>query len=284
MDRSQASAPEGSKSWIEAGGAKLAVRRWGSGQPVICLHAIGHDSTDFAPFAARVGEGFEVIALDWPGQGDSPRDTGPVTAAHYANLLEAAIPLLCKQPPIVLGNSIGGTAALIHAARRLESLRGLVLCDTGGLGPIGARERKAIGLLAAMFRAGSRRAWWYPAAFALYYGLVLPRAPERRRQIIASAYDIAPVLAEAWEGFAAPESDLRELAECIQTPTLFAWARGDQIIAWKASEPAARRFPRHAIRMFKGGHAPFLEDPDAFAQAFLDGVANLEKPMAAQAA
>ncbi|HEX6865653.1 MAG TPA: alpha/beta fold hydrolase, partial [Caulobacteraceae bacterium] len=150
---------------IESGGARLAVKRWGAGQPVVCLHAIGHGADDFAPFADRVGPGFEVIAIDWPGQGASPLDGGPVTAAHYADLLEAALPKLCKGPAILIGNSIGGAAAITLAARRPEAVKGLVICNSGGLAPVGPVERRAIALLTAFFRAGERGAGWFKPAF-----------------------------------------------------------------------------------------------------------------------
>jgi pimeloyl-ACP methyl ester carboxylesterase len=212
---------------------------------------------------------FEVIALDWPGQGDSPADGGPVTPEHYADLLDAALPQLCEQPPVLIGNSIGGATAIVYAARR--PVRALVLCNSGGLAPVGPTERRAIALLAAFFRAGARGAWWFKAAFAAYYRLILPRAPQRRRQIVATAYEIAPVLAEAWEGFARPEADLRSLAATITAPTLFAWAKGDKILPWAKSAAGAGRFPRHSVHLFNGGHSAFLEDADAFAEVFREG-------------
>lgn len=259
----------------------LDVRRWGSGAPVVCLHAIGHSTTDFEAFAARVGEGFEVIAVDWPGQGASPHDGGPVTADHYADLIEALLPKLTKQPAIVIGNSIGGAAAIVLAARRPDLVRALVLCNAGGLAPVGAMERRAIGALTSFFQAGARRAWWFKAAFAAYYAMVLPRAPKRRREIVDTAYEIAPLLAQAWASFAQPEADIRRLAEKVKAPTLFAWAKSDQIIPWAKSRAAAARFPHHQVRLFRGGHAAFLEDTDAFAEAFREGVAKLNAPMAA---
>ena len=270
--------PKPDLAFIEAAGARLAVRRWGSGEPVVCLHAIAHSGEDFAPFAARVGEGFEVIALDWPGQGDSPPDSRPADAGRYADILDAALPKLCGRPPILIGNSIGGAAAIVFAARRPEAVRALVLCNAGGLAPVGPRERKAIALLVAFFRAGERRAWWFGAAFAAYYRLILPRAARRRRQIVAGAYEAAPVLVQAWESFARPDADLRPLGPTIQTPTLFAWAKGDKIIPWSKSKDGALGFPRHAVHLFRGGHAAFLEDADAFAAVFREGVLKLQSP------
>ena len=102
--------------FIEAGGTVVAVKRQGQGQPVICLHATGHGGRDFEGFAAAMtGKGFETIMVDWPGQGASPPDEGkvPASAARYAQILRALILQLgLSQRPILLGNSIGGAAAL----------------------------------------------------------------------------------------------------------------------------------------------------------------------------
>ena len=249
---------------IEAAGERLFVRRWGRGVPILCLHAIGHDSRDFEGLAQAVGGEFEIVALDWPGQGQSPRGTGPVTAQHYAAVAVDATVALGLGRPVVLGNSIGGTAAILMGAAGAP-VRGLVLCDPGGLARIDGTARRIIGWLAAMFRAGARGAAWYRWAFDLYYRQVLPRAPRRRREIVAAAYEIAPVLAQAWEGFSGPEADLRALAPTVTAPVLLAWSKGDQIIAWSRCRAAALTFPRHELRLYRGGHSAFLEDQDAFA-------------------
>src|SRR5258707_1269582 len=93
--------------WIEAAGAKLAVMRRGKGQPVVCLHAIGHGARDFEPVADLIAKDFEIIALDWPGQGRSLPDAQPPSAQRYAQILLATLEALKIERPIVIGNSIG---------------------------------------------------------------------------------------------------------------------------------------------------------------------------------
>jgi pimeloyl-ACP methyl ester carboxylesterase len=44
----------------------------GSCPPVVLLHAALHDRTDFAPVAEALGQGRRLLALDWPGHGESP--------------------------------------------------------------------------------------------------------------------------------------------------------------------------------------------------------------------
>src|SRR5579864_8866039 len=76
-------------TWIDAGGTRLAAMRRGNGKPVLCLHAIGHGARDFEPLANLVGDAFEIIALDWPGQGLSPADDKTPTAVRYGRARSA---------------------------------------------------------------------------------------------------------------------------------------------------------------------------------------------------
>jgi pimeloyl-ACP methyl ester carboxylesterase len=253
-----------------AAGARVAVARKGRGPAVVCLHATGHGARDFELFADRVGDSFEVIAVDWPGQGLSPSDAAPASAHRYSQILEELIPALTSTPVIVVGCSIGGAAAIELAARRSDLVRALVLCDPGGLVAIDPAVRFIIGRMTAFFAAGARGARWFPWAFSKYYGLVLSGAPARmqRERIVASAREIAPVLAEAWASFGQPSADLRALAPMVKCPTLFAWAKHDRVIPWDRCKAAATMFPDHRVEMFEAGHAAFLEDPDPFAASF----------------
>jgi len=263
-------------SLIEVGGTRLAVKRDGVGLPVICLHATGHGGRDFEGFATTMAlRGFEVITMDWPGQGASPSDaTGaPASARRYAELLGGLIAKLELQvPPILVGNSIGGAAALSFATGAPGMTKALVLCNPGGLAPLNAVAQIAIAAMIRFFAAGERGASWFHTAFALYYQLVLPgpAARNQRARIVAASLETAPVMRQAWESFRSDAADLRTAAQGLHLPCLFAWAKADRIVALKASLPAISAIPNAQLRQFEGGHSAFAEDPDAFNQAFLD--------------
>ncbi len=276
MDRRAATGvPEGSPR-IKVDGVELAVRREGAGPAVVCLHAIGHGGGDFDAFAAAMRDRFEVIRLDWPGQGRSGDDHHPASAARYADLLTGAVEQLGVERPILLGNSIGGAAAVIHAAR--APVRALVLCDPGGLVAVDATVRRFCGAFAQFFRAGERGAGWFGTMFALYYRLVLPSAAAttQRRRIVASGHEIAPVLAQAWESFGREEADIRALAAGLDAPVWFAWAKSDRFVPLGFCRPAIADMRRATISVFPGGHAPFLEQPQAFVSGFERFAAGLE--------
>lgn len=261
---------------IDCGGTRLAVSREGKGPAVVCLHAVGHGGRDFDDFAAAIRDDFEVIRIDWPGQGRSDPDPVPADAARYAELLGMVLERLEVRRPVILGNSIGGAAAILHAARC--DVRALVLCDSGGLLPSSQLLRGITALFVRFFRAGERGASWFDRAFAFYYrALVLPAAPaaEQRARIIRAGREVAPVLRAAWQSFGRPESDLRVLAAGLDIPVWCAWAKGDKVVPLWLCRPALRRLKRGRIDVFPGGHAPFLEAPDAFVAGFRRFMAGL---------
>lgn len=261
-------------------GVTLAVKRWGSGTPVMCLHAVGHGSGDFADLATHLGEGFELIAIDWPGMGRSPADGRPVRARHFATLAVEVADTLRLDRPLVIGNSIGGAAAIIAAASAPGRFAGLVLCNPGGLGVVDAAARFVIGRMAAFFRAGARGEWWFPLAFAAYYRrMVLTRAPAKARRdlVIAAGPALAPMLVEAWEGFGEADSDLRPLAPKLALPVWLAWAKLDQFVSWGRAKAAVAAMPHHRVTLFRGGHCAFLEDPYAFAAGFRAFAADIQQ-------
>lgn len=262
---------------VHVDGVDLAVSRAGAGLPVVCLTAIGHDAHDFDALVQRLGDRFEFIRLEWPGHGGSGPDAAPASAARYADLLSGAIAALGIERPVLIGNSIGGAAALIHASR--APVRGLVMCNSGGLVKVGADVRALCGAFSAFFAAGARGAWWYPALFARYYRLVLPAkaAKVQRTRIIARCREVAGVLSQAWASFGRPEADLGDLAAGLRVPVWVAWARGDRVIPLSRCRATLARIPSANLTLFDGGHSAFLEDPDAFAAGFEVFAASLPR-------
>jgi pimeloyl-ACP methyl ester carboxylesterase len=262
-------------SRVSVDGVALSVKRCGRGAPVVCLSAIGHDALDFAPLAQRLGDRHEFICIEWPQHGDSGLDRQPASAARYATLIGGALTSLGIDRPIILGNSIGGAVAILHAAR--NPVRGLVLCDSGGLVEVTPTIARFCRTFARFFSAGERGAWWYPYAFAAYYKLVLPEpaATHQRSRIVARATQIAPVLREAWTSFAAPEADIRAVAAGLDVPIWVAWATRDRVIPLRACRPAIDAMRGATLDTFDAGHSAFLEQPDAFAAGFAGFIARL---------
>lgn len=261
---------------MRAAGEQIAVNRTGAGKPVLCLSATGHGGRDFEAFTKLiVDQGFEVVTLDWPGHGNSPKVQAEslVSARHYAQILVELIPQLWQDGarPLLLGNSIGGAAAIMAAVAYPNYVAGLVISNAGGLAPLDPVARFVIARMVAFFRAGKRGAAWFPLIFSFYYRLVLQRGPahDQRKRIVKAAPELASLLASAWASFGRSDADIRALVPQLPIPVLWAWAKHDLIVAWSRSRSAAMDAPNCDYTLFPGGHSPFLEAPDAFAKRFL---------------
>ncbi len=263
---------------VDVGGVRLAYNDDGQGPAVICLHAIGHGASDYARLSLKLRARYRVIALDWPGQGRSGADSEPPSPWRYAQLLEAFIEQLKLDRVVLIGNSIGGGAALRYTAAHLQRVRGLVLCNPQGLDRGGRAARLFCNLMARFFHAGVRGKPWFGKAFARYYQMVLPspEAETQRGRIVAAGYENAEVLEGAWRSFAQAQADARALVPQIRCPVQFCWAMRDRFIPLARSREAVLKFANARVEKFLlSGHSAFLEERvhfDHVLDRFLDGL------------
>jgi 4,5:9,10-diseco-3-hydroxy-5,9,17-trioxoandrosta-1(10),2-diene-4-oate hydrolase len=257
--------------WVSVLGVNIAVHDSDpdSQKPVIfCLHAIGHGSSDYAAFEARFKAAYRIIAFDWPGQGASGDDTEAASAQRYAALFAALVDQLNVKSVIILGNSIGGSVAVRYAAAYPDNVRALMLADSAGFdsNPAGILPGLFISHIERKMRTGVAGDPQFGKWFRDYYAdiLIAPAARSQRDAIVASAYEIAPVLAQAWASFKQSDADIRALARELRVPVFVGWARDDRVIRWSRNRSAIEKIPNVEIHLFEGGHAAFLESPDAF--------------------
>jgi len=243
--------------------AELGITSTGTGPSLVLLHANGGDHRDFgAVVDALAASGWRVTTVDWPGHGASPR-LEPETAVGFGELLPDVLDRLGGSH-VVLGNSVGGFAALHASAHRPDLVAGLVLVSPGGFTP------RWIGTTLACRLIGSR-----PVAARAYR--TLPRLYLRERNAdVAAAIGRAEdasrspertqVFAGIWRSFADPGHDARPLAAAVRCPTLLAWGTRDPILPWRLDGRRARAaLPDAEIVTFAGaGHQPFIERPGEF--------------------
>jgi pimeloyl-ACP methyl ester carboxylesterase len=240
----------------------------GAKPAVFCLHAIGHGSSDFDAFRAAFAERYRVVAVDWPGHGASGPDTHAADAQRYTALFTALVEQLDAKPLIVLGNSMGGAVAIRYAAAKPQQVRALILSNTGGMdeNPGGFVPKLFIGHIAKKMRQGADGSPRFKQWFQDFYAdiLITPAARRQREAIVDSGYEVAPLLAQAWESFGREDSDVRGAAQSLGMPVLVAWAAQDKLIRWSRNREAVERIPKVEVHHFEAGHAPFLETPESF--------------------
>jgi pimeloyl-ACP methyl ester carboxylesterase len=240
----------------------VAVRTTGSGPAVVLLHANGGDHRDFDAVLGHLADRYTVHALDWPGWGDSPAGTQP-SAVGYAEVLTRLLGELSDGPFVLVGNSVGGFAAIRAAAQRPDLVRSIVLVDPGGFTP------RWLGSVVACRAVGSAR-------LAPMMMRTLPRLYLRRRgawvdevraRAVRSSTDqrLVDAFRAVWQSFAHPDHDAQDAAESLSLPTLLIWGRRDPVLPWPVDGRRARRALGHAeVVALPCGHQAHVEMPHEF--------------------
>lgn len=230
---------------------------------MILLHANPGDSQDFDAVIPILSEQYTVISIDWPGYGQSdPLGANEtVTVLSYYRVLLEFIDALLLPSAIVVGNSIGGNAAVRLAAAHPEKVAALVLVSPGGFTPQNLISRNFCRLQGSRFSIP-------PYLLASVYlnqrtatvNDMLKRAKTNQASPEALALNRA-----MWRSFGKPENDLSRIAQTITKPTLLMFGARDPLIsATKDGNVAAKSMSEARLLVAPCGHAPFAEIPDYF--------------------
>jgi pimeloyl-ACP methyl ester carboxylesterase len=247
----------------------LAHDRTGSGPPLLLVHGLGSCKEMWRPVVPALATEREVIALDLPGFGSSPR--GPGTVAGLVGAVAAFADELGIDGWHVAGNSLGGGVALGLGA--LGAARSVC-----GISPIGfANDREALYARAvlATTRVLSRAA--APAAATL----ARPRWLRASMQHIAARPGrMPPGDAALWTRACADAPAFWDLLRDAphwdvvppSCPTTIAWGDRDRLLIFSRQAPRARRVlpaARHVV-LHGCGHVPTWDDPEQVARAILE--------------
>lgn len=145
----------------------LAYDDAGSGPLVVAVPGMGDLRSTYDELrAALLAAGYRVVTTDLRGHGDSSagfaRYGDEATAADVAALVEH----LGAGPAVVVGNSMGASAAAVLAADRPDLVRALVLVSPFLRDPAAGAAQRA--LLGVAYRVLLARPWG-AAAWAWYY-------------------------------------------------------------------------------------------------------------------
>jgi pimeloyl-ACP methyl ester carboxylesterase len=248
---------------VQTRAGEVAYSDVGDGPVVVLLHATLHDRHDFDAIAPSLSRDHRVIALDWPGHGDSP---APVpnyrpTAASFADALADVVAALDLPPAAIVGNSVGGFAAARLAIAEPQRVSRLVLVNTGGFvaNPATKLYCRTLGNPSVMKRILPRFVRSYMKATSDNDHAVQERVLAR-----ASTPDGVALTAALWRSFASPDYDLRPHADRITAPCLIVWGSKDTAAPMLVGRATAAAIPGSRLEVLPTGHAVFSSDPDGF--------------------
>jgi pimeloyl-ACP methyl ester carboxylesterase len=242
---------------------EVAYSDSGEGPVVVLLHAALHDRHDFDAIVPSLRRDHRVIAVDWPGHGDSPApapDYQP-TAASFADVLVDVVAALDLPPAAFIGNSVGGFAAARLAITDPQRVSRLVLVNTGGFvaNPVTSLFCRLLGTPSVMKRV-------LPWSIRSYMKATSENDHAVEERVLARAHTREGVVLTAalWRSFAAPEHNLLPYAQRITTPCLIVWGSRDTVALMRFGHATAAAIPGSRLEVLPTGHVVFSSDPDGF--------------------
>jgi 4,5:9,10-diseco-3-hydroxy-5,9,17-trioxoandrosta-1(10),2-diene-4-oate hydrolase len=251
---------------LDAGGGRIRYLRTGAGPPVVLLHGFAASIYTWKDVIPALAASHEVVALDFPGFGDSsiPR---PLDVAAYPGHVLAVMDRLGIGRASLVGNSLGGLVAIELAAEHPARVERLVLLDSAGFN------------LAPEDRPRLLRIVGSPAVAPL-----LARLPVRRRLVAFGLrqvfHDDGLVTDERIDAYARPmmrpgaiaataellagrvPGSIEDRLARVRAPVLILWGREDRWIPMAHARRFADLLPGARLAILDGcGHVPQEEKP-----------------------
>jgi FAD/FMN-containing dehydrogenase/pimeloyl-ACP methyl ester carboxylesterase len=242
-----------------------AVLEGGDGPPVVLLHGPGGYAAHWLRVIPGLAGSHRVVAPDLPGHGASePLDGERDVLAWLAELIEDT----CAEPPVLVGNALGGAIAARFAIAHGDRIRRVVLVDTLGLVPFDPAPefgRALHDFMAQPDEDTHERLWQYCA-----HDLDGVRGALGERWAPFSAYNVDRARTRG----AAGDALMQELGlpaieglERIAVPVALVWGRDDLANPLAVAEATAAQqgWPLHVIE--DCADDPPIEQPDALLRA-----------------
>jgi 2-hydroxy-6-oxonona-2,4-dienedioate hydrolase len=266
---------------LDVAGLRIHYVTAGEGPPVVLLHGAGDSAFDWSWVMPALAGHHHVYAPDLPGFGDSAKPRVEYSSTFLAGFLGAFMEALGIQRASVVGNSVGGVAALRLTLSQPEKVAFLSLVDSGGLGkavspgilPILLPGLGEVGIAWARTPLGAaQRAWWRA-------GLLFSRPARAPVKWIAEQRRLArlPGFLEATLSALRAGIDLAGQREVllnelprVAVPTLVVWGALDGVFPKRQAGAAVERLPKGRLAVIPAcGHLPHVEAPEQFLSALL---------------
>jgi pimeloyl-ACP methyl ester carboxylesterase len=256
-------------SEIEGLRVQFRVRGPAAGETLLMLHGWGQSSLSFMAAASALEEQFRLLTPDLPGFGFSEAPQGAWGSAEYARVAAALVKSAGYERVNVLGHSFGGKVALGLATAYPEMVKRLVIVASPIVRlPLEGSERRG----GSAYRMLRRVASVTPGPLReriLAWGRNRYGSADYR-----AAGPLRPTLVRV------VNEDWRPALPALQAPVLLLWGSEDTEVPLRVAEEALRELPQAELRVIEGaGHFPFLDKPEAFAEAVAQFLAAMDDPL-----
>ncbi len=245
-------------------GSNVAYDEIGMGKPIVFVHGACENSS-FWNHQRILSDRFKIITIDLPGHGKSSPLSREIEIRNYSDIVSEFLSRTCKEPPILVGHSMGGAITLLNAIEHSNSLKGVVLVCSGA----------KLGVLPSI-REGLRsrfeetvKAVVGPRQFSSKTNLETIRFVTN--EILKCNNGIAASDYEACNSF-----DVRQKLQSIQIPVLIIAGEEDKMTPATWSSYLKENIPKSKLIVMRdASHLPMLERPAEFNRHLIEFVSSI---------
>lgn len=260
--------------YADVNGVKIYYELYGKGETVVFLNGILANTLNWMYQVPFFSKRFQVLLLDFRGQGKSEKPTMKYPMETHADDLKALMDHLNMKKVHLVGISYGGEVALIFAIKYPERLRSLVVaCAVSHISPV-VKAMAERWLIAARLRSGKYLfETVYPDVFSDEF-------IEKKWEFISSTapfYDTSvdiDAFIELLKGFM--QLKVTPKLSKIKTPTLIIAAEKDKLKPLKYSQIIHENITgSEFVIIKKSGHTVIWEKPEEFNTIVSEFIKNL---------
>jgi pimeloyl-ACP methyl ester carboxylesterase len=255
--------PSIARETVTIAGVELELHEGGEGAPLLFIHS-GQGFAPNHPYVPLLAAKRRLIAPSHPGFGRSSLPDWLDSVDDIAHLYLELMDKRGLDRVDMVGASIGGWIAAEIATKVPERLRKVVLVGPAGV-KVGPPDRLDIPDMFAMSQESLSRLLFHdPAKAQVNY----PQMSEEDVSIMVRNRETLALL--TWEPYM-HNPKLKHRLHRVTVPTLFVRGASDGLISAEYMDQYARLLPNAKTATIpNAGHAPQIEQPEAFARTVLE--------------
>ncbi|MBR2044356.1 MAG: alpha/beta hydrolase [Clostridia bacterium] len=225
----------------------------GEGEPILMLHGWGSSTVPYNGIINLLSLKYRVIAVDFPGCGQSDTMLSPWTVDDYCDFVLKFCKGVNISDPILIGHSHGGRVIMKLVGEKMLNPEKIVLFDSAGLIPKKSFKNK---VRIATFKLIKR-----VLTLPLIKSFSAPLLEKARNHFGSADYKSAPeVLRKTMVNVV--NTDLRHLLPSFSCPTILIWGENDTDTPLRDAQTIEKLIPDAGLCVIKGaGHFSFLNNP-----------------------
>lgn len=234
-------------------GLKINYIEKGVGDPVLMLHGWGSSVVPFTSIINLLSIKYRVIAVDFPGCGQSETMKEPWTVDSYCDFVVKFCKQVNMENPILIGHSHGGRVIMKLVGEKLINPPKVIFLDAAGIVPKKTFKQK--------FRIFSFKFIKRVLTLPIIKRFSAKLLQKARNHYGSADYKAAPeVLRKTMVSVV--NTDLRHLLPAFCCPTLLIWGEKDTDTPLSSAKMIESLVPDAGLCIIKGaGHFAFLDNP-----------------------